>query len=180
MVTQYSLVSAYWDSHRPGRGDYSGLTGDGALYRTKYGEEAEDVGTSTFASAAMLSHAIELTNSLDPQAVAATLRSTMLKEFYSDISFDTGGQNMMPILALQNSPSNGSTPLVLADGVVVVPVAFPAPTIEQRKCRTQSAGAAGEECFGNGLCDELGACICSGSFNRKPSASTHCHRTHSG
>ena len=71
----------------------------------------------------------------------------------------------MPILALQNSPSNGTTPLVLADGVVVVPVAFPAPTIEQRKCRTQSAGAAGEECFGNGLCDELGACICSGGFN---------------
>jgi len=149
----------------PRVGSFSGLTS--AEFVDRFAERFDGAkpsyhGAAQFGVGISLVKAIENAASLDPNLVAAELRTLNLPEFYTDISFDANGQLEAPMLVLQFQANYSK--VASPEGTITFPVdkqvkelQFPMPDWPIRDCWDTCNGVTGH-------CIESGECVCAENY----------------
>uniref|UniRef100_A0A7S4S4N4 Leucine-binding protein domain-containing protein n=1 Tax=Alexandrium monilatum TaxID=311494 RepID=A0A7S4S4N4_9DINO len=112
-----------------------GWTAEGfaGAFEARFGATPPYQAASSFAAAAVLTHAIELAGTLDPAAVAAVLRNLSDHSMYGHIAFDGNGQCTNTIKVLQRHGGD-SLLTVHPAGVAQERLVYPKPDWVTRQC----------------------------------------------
>ncbi len=128
----YLIGPTQWEASMSYEGEYFGSASDYAKrYEERWGGPPPYQAASATAAALALHVAIEDADSLDPDAVRASLRDLDISTFYGRIKFDSTGKNVsrqMGAVQIQGR----ETAVVAPDETAVAKLIYPAPRWDER------------------------------------------------
>jgi hypothetical protein len=133
-----------------------------------YGDYPSYHAVNAFSGGEILMDAIEKSQSLDPMALADTLRKSYFETIYANVSFDSNNQMIGKMLIVQALNDLTYTTVYPKYTEAI----YPMPTWETKQCEINT-----NDCSGHGRCSSDGQCMCDDQYYGKlnfESCDTYC------